>query len=219
MKLKMKEHFLLIDYEQLMFTKLFSLKQCTKSIEEYTKEFHELSIRNQVRESDAQLATRYRVGLQIKIQLEMIVAHTYTVDDVYQLALKTKEGLKFRVSRHPSSQIGSTFSNRTTSKPLNTSNFKTSNHVNGGGNTQQTSNVAHKNGNKGKTSMSIRDRKVGVTPLCFKCGGHGHYAVVCPTKGLHFCVEEPNLNWKVTQRKKRPTMKMKLVKNVTTMMV
>ena len=91
----MKEHFLLIDYEQLMFTKLFSLKQCTKSIEEYTKEFHELSIRNQVRESDAQLATRYRVGLQIKIQLEMIVAHTYTVDNVYQLALKTKEGLKF----------------------------------------------------------------------------------------------------------------------------
>ena len=30
-----------------------------------------------------------------------------------------------------------------------------------------------------------------MTPLCFKCGGHGHYAIVCPTKGLHFCVEEP----------------------------
>ena len=30
-----------------------------------------------------------------------------------------------------------------------------------------------------------------MTPLCFKCGGHGHYAVVCPTKSLHFCVEEP----------------------------
>ncbi|KAL6320193.1 hypothetical protein AAG906_004702 [Vitis piasezkii] len=66
--------------------------------------------------------------------------------------------------------------------------------------------------------MSNRDRKVDVAPLCFKCGGHGHYVVVCPTKSLHFCVEEPNLNWKVTQRKKRPTMKMKLVKNVTTMM-
>ena len=63
--------------------------------------------------------------------------------------------------------------------------------MNGGGNTQQTSNVAHKNGNKGKTSMSIGDRKVDVTPLCFKCGRHGHYVVVCLTKGLHFCVEEP----------------------------
>ena len=39
--------------------------------------------------------------------------------------------------------------------------------------------------------MSIGDRKVDMTPLCFKCGGHGHYVVVCPTKGLHFCVEEP----------------------------
>ena len=119
-----------------------------------------------MRESDAQLAARYKVGLRMEIQLEMIVAHTYTVGDVYQLALKI-EDLKFQVSRRPSSQIGSTFSNRTTSKPLNTSNFKTSNHVNGGGNTQQTLNVAHKYGNKGKTSMSIEDRKVDVAPLCF----------------------------------------------------
>ncbi|RVW15561.1 hypothetical protein CK203_077754 [Vitis vinifera] len=191
MKLKMKEHFLPTDYEQLMYTKLFSLKQGTKSVEEYTEEFHELSIRNQVRESDAQLAARYKAGLRMEIQLEMIAAHTYTVDDVYQLALKIEEGLKFRVSRRPSSQIGSTFSNRTASKPLSTSNFRTPNHVNGGGNTQQTSNVAYKNGNKGKNSMSNGDRKVDVTPLCFKCGGHGHYAVVCPTKSLHFCVEEP----------------------------
>ena len=189
MKLKMKEHFLPTDYEQLMYTKLFSLKQGTKSVEEYTEEFHELSIRNQVRESDAQLAARYKAGLRMEIQLEMIAAHTYIVDDVYQLALKIEEGLKFRVSRHPSSQIGSTFSNRTASKPLSTSNFRTPNHVNGGGNTQQTSNVAYKNGNKGKNSMSNGDRKVDMSPLCFKCGGHGHYVVVCPTKGLHFCVE------------------------------
>ena len=84
----------------------------------------------------------------------MIAAHTYTVDDIYQLALKIEEGLKFWVSRRPSSQFGSTFSNRTTSKPLSTSSLRTSNHVNGGGNTQQTSNVAHKNGNKGTNSMS-----------------------------------------------------------------
>ena len=107
----MNEHFLPTDYEQLMYTKLFSLKQGTKSVKEYTEEFHELSIRNQVRESDAQLAAHYKAGLRMKIQLEMIAAHTYTVYDVYQLALKREEDLKFRVSRRPSSQIGSTFSN------------------------------------------------------------------------------------------------------------
>ena len=44
MKFMMKEHFLPTDYEQLMYTKLFSLKQDTKSVEEYIEEFHELSI-------------------------------------------------------------------------------------------------------------------------------------------------------------------------------
>ena len=43
--------------------------------------------------------------------------------------------------------------------------------MNGGGNTQQTSNVAHKNGNKGKTSMSIADRKVDVTPYALSVVG------------------------------------------------
>ena len=38
--------------------------------------------------------------------------------------------------------------------------------------------------------MSIADNKVDLTSLCFKCGGHGHYAVVFPSKVLHFCIEE-----------------------------
>ena len=89
----------------------------------------------------------------MEIQLEMIVAHTYTVDDVYQLALK------FRVSKHPSSRIGSTFSNRTTCKSLSTSSFRTSNHASSGGNNQQTSNVANKDDNKGKTSIILEIEK------------------------------------------------------------
>ena len=111
MKLKMKKHFLRIDYEQLMYSKLFSLKQGIKLVEEYMEEFHELSIRNQVQESDAQLAAHYKVGLQMEIQLEMIAAHTYTMDDVYQLALKIEEALKFQASKPLSSQIGNTFYN------------------------------------------------------------------------------------------------------------
>ena len=44
MELKMKEQFLPTDYEQLMYAKLFSLKQGIKSVEEYTEEFQEPSI-------------------------------------------------------------------------------------------------------------------------------------------------------------------------------
>ena len=39
------------------------------------------------------------------IQLEWIIAYTYTMDDVYQLALKI-EGLKFQASKHPSHKLG-----------------------------------------------------------------------------------------------------------------
>ena len=143
MKLKTNEHFLPTDFEQLLYTKLFSLKQGTKSVEEYTKEFHELSIQNPVRESDAQLAARFNVGLQMNIQLEMITTHTDTVDDVYQLALKIEQGLKFQASRYTNSQLGSTFSNRTTSKPLITSSLKTSSYANDGVNSQQTPNTVN----------------------------------------------------------------------------
>ena len=43
----MKECFIPIDHEQLLYTKMFNLKQGNKSVEEYKEEFHELSIQNQ----------------------------------------------------------------------------------------------------------------------------------------------------------------------------
>ena len=33
-----------------------------------------------------------------------------------------------------------------------------------------------------------KNSMIDTTPLCYKCGGHGHYIMVCPSKG--FCVEE-----------------------------
>ena len=59
--------------------------------------------------------------------------------------------------------------------------------MNGDGSNQQALNVPNRDVNKGKTSMSIEDKKVGMTPSCFKCSGHGHYAIVCPSKDLHLC--------------------------------
>ena len=109
------------------------------------------------------------------------------MDDVYQLALKIEEGLKFQASRRPNSQLGSTFSNWTASKLVITSSLKTSTNANGGVNNQQTPNTMNKGGSKGQTPVRTGDK----TPLCYKCGGHGHYVIVCPSKGLHFCVEEP----------------------------
>ena len=50
--------------------------------------------------------------------------------------------------------------------------------------------MANKDGNKDKSLMRIGDRKIDVIALCFKCGKHGHYVIMCLRKGLHFCFEE-----------------------------
>ena len=44
---------------------------------------------------------------------------------------------------------------------------------------------------KGQTSISIGDEKVGMTPLCFKCGEHDHYVVVSISWVYTYCIEEP----------------------------
>ena len=59
--------------------------------------------------------------------------------------------------------------------------------MNSEGSNQKASNVPNRDTNKGKTSMSIRDKKVDMILLCFECTGHGHYVVVvCQSNALHF---------------------------------
>ena len=91
--------------------------------------------------------------------------------------------------------------------------------MNGEDSNLQALNVPNRDANNGKTSISIGDKKLSMAHFCFKCDGHGHYAIVCPTKGLHLCVEEPEFELENYPKKRRPTMKMNLVKNVITIMV
>lgn len=104
MKSKMKDRFLPINYEQAFYTNMLTVKQGDKSIEEHMEEFYKLTIRNQIRDGEAQLAARYKAGLRINIQLQMAATRTQTLDDMYQFALKFEETFKIRSSPHAGTQ-------------------------------------------------------------------------------------------------------------------
>lgn len=48
--------------------------------------------------------------------------------------------------------------------------------------------------------MGVAEKRVGTAPLCFECGGKGHYDVVCTIKGLHFCIEKLEPEHKADQK-------------------
>lgn len=79
MKLMLMEHFLLADYEHSLH-KDDALKQNYKIVEEYTKEFMKVAIRNKVIEKKSHKIARYHKRLQWEIQSEVIAVFTLTLD-------------------------------------------------------------------------------------------------------------------------------------------
>jgi len=87
MKEQLKEKYLPIDYEQMMFEEMLHLRQGTLTVEQYTDKFHELTVRSKIVETDQQTLARYRNGLRGELYKEMLIARLITVEEAYQLAL------------------------------------------------------------------------------------------------------------------------------------
>ena len=94
MKDKLKSKFLPSHYIQDNYYRLHHLKQGSKSVEEYTREFEQLLLKCDLREDDAQTMVRYLSGLDESIA-HMIELHPYTsLDDLSSLAYKVEQQKK-----------------------------------------------------------------------------------------------------------------------------
>ena len=90
MKSKLKSKFLPPHYLQDNFLKLHHLKQGSKSVEEYTREFEQLLLKCSLEEDESQTLIRYLCGLNDEIA-HVVELHPYTsLDELSVLAHKVE---------------------------------------------------------------------------------------------------------------------------------
>jgi len=173
MKERLKEKYLPIDYEQMMFEEMLQLRQGSLSVDQFTDRFHELTVRSKVVETEQQTLARYRTGLRNDLRKEMWTARLINVEEAYQLALRIEKQLGPSVGRKIMSwDSKSEFISTSSTQRLPPQRDQIRSGVSGD--------------YKGKAKASNEG------PQCYKCKGFGHYAVVCPTrdKKLAFICEK-----------------------------
>ncbi|KAK3005274.1 hypothetical protein RJ639_016461 [Escallonia herrerae] len=93
MKRELQSRFLPPDHEQILFGLYQNCKQGFRSVEEYTMEFHRLSSRNNLSETEPQQVMRYVSGLRSAIQEKLSLLPIYTLDEAYNVAIKAENQL------------------------------------------------------------------------------------------------------------------------------
>jgi hypothetical protein len=103
MKERMKEKYLPIDYEQMMFEEMIQLRQGLLTVDQYTDRFHELIVRSRIVETEQQTPARYRNGLRSDLYKEMLIVRLINVDEAYQLGLRIEKHAKVSSGRRMAS--------------------------------------------------------------------------------------------------------------------
>jgi hypothetical protein len=178
MRLKLQEKYLPIDYEESLFEELLTHRQGNMTVDEYTNRFHELSIRSQVSETERQSIARYKTGLREDIRRELLTVRLVSVDEAYQIAIRIEQQNRGTTGR----RTNTGWSNITPRSPQNPIARATVNR-----DRFATRNVSindkflqEREDRKGKAVAGARPERG--KEECYRCGGKGHYAVVCPTR-------------------------------------
>ena len=108
MKQKLKGKYLLDSYKHRLLDKLHSLRQGSRSVQDYTTECYDLTLRCEVQEDFYQAIFRYRSGLRSDIQRAMFI-HSHkieTLEHASQLAQVIDISLRFFPERRVISKVG-----------------------------------------------------------------------------------------------------------------
>uniref|UniRef100_A0A0D2ZZQ9 Retrotransposon gag domain-containing protein n=1 Tax=Brassica oleracea var. oleracea TaxID=109376 RepID=A0A0D2ZZQ9_BRAOL len=87
LKSKLKKTFLPYNYDQLMFQRLHTIRQGTRSVADYSTEFFLLLNRVDIQDSECQLVARFTAGLRQQIQHTLNLFNPLTLSEAHQQAL------------------------------------------------------------------------------------------------------------------------------------
>ncbi|XP_057849726.2 uncharacterized protein LOC131060503 [Cryptomeria japonica] len=181
MKAELKKQFVPDDYEVTLHKKLQNLKQKDLDVSTYTQEFHNLTLKAKMFETEKQKLARYINGLKYSIQDELTLVSVESVHKCFQLALKIEEKQKRRGEQ--SKGRGTSFRGRGRFHGRGTfSKFQ------GESSNQRADNDAGGRGTfRGRGSNNGRGRSRGRGPnvftgRCFSCNQVGHQSFRCPQK-------------------------------------
>ncbi|KAG2667313.1 hypothetical protein I3760_15G108400 [Carya illinoinensis] len=87
MKERLKEKYLPIDYEQMMFEEMLQLRQGSLSVDQFTDCFHELTVHSKIVETEHQTLAGYCTRLRSDLLKEMLTTRLINAKEAYQLAL------------------------------------------------------------------------------------------------------------------------------------
>ncbi|VFQ80058.1 unnamed protein product, partial [Cuscuta campestris] len=90
MRSLLKKKFLPAEYVRENFAKLQTLRQGSKSVEEYNREFEELLLRCDLQEDDEQTFVRYLFGLNLQIANTVELQSYDSLEELTKLALKVE---------------------------------------------------------------------------------------------------------------------------------
>ncbi|GKB19613.1 putative CCCH-type zinc finger family protein [Tanacetum coccineum] len=177
MKRDLRRRFLPPNLDQILFNLLQNCVQGNRSVEVYTAEFHYLSSRNNLSETECQQVTRYVNGLSHEIQDRISLVPVYTLDDAYNLAIKAENQLAKHTRPSVFSSRNNSLSIQSTSKPESRQYGSNSAALDKKKQSINTSTVITK-------STNPYDHPI--IGKCFKCGLPGHRSSDCRGTGKKF---------------------------------
>ncbi|KAI9184867.1 hypothetical protein LWI28_001955 [Acer negundo] len=171
MKQKLRKEFLPHNFTRLMYQRLQNLRQGMRSVDEYTTEFYELLVRNDIEETQDQLVSRYCGGLRTQI-LDMInLFDPVTVTEAHQRALQLEKTLSRKSNSGQTLNFGGGMSSR---------NRASSSSENTGSRPGVSASSGSYTGPRNPTNNVQTPRATTGGFRCFGCGETGHRLSECP---------------------------------------